>query len=74
MVRLGQALAGGAHPRRIQVGSSPSDSKKETTPNGVVSLLVDDIGLGLSCISVKIWISVHSHIGRVLRSMDSSPG
>ena len=44
--RLGQALAGGARPRRIWMGSSPSPPKRKTTPNGVV-FLVDDIGLEL---------------------------
>ena len=29
VVRLGQALAGDAHPRRIQMGSSPCRTKKE---------------------------------------------
>ena len=29
----------------IEIGSSPSDSKKELHPNGWSSFLVDDIGL-----------------------------
>ena len=43
--RLGPALAGGARPRRIEMGSSPMPPKRKTTPFGVVSFLVDDIGL-----------------------------
>ena len=42
--RLGQALAGGAHPRRIQMGSSPISeyhTKKTTHPHGWVVFLVD---------------------------------
>ena len=44
-VRLGLALAGGAHPRRIQMGSSPSCTKKKNHTEWCGFFLVDDIGL-----------------------------